>query len=59
MKMVTPIEGSEKRPYDGTTGMDQWERTIFVPMKLNRLVLFRSWMWHAGGIDFGDSIENG
>ena len=57
--MLTPIEGSDKRPFDGTTGMEDWERTLFVSMKFNRLVLFRSWMFHAGGQDFGDAIENG
>lgn len=59
IRLVVPAEGTTKQVFDGVTGMDQWERTMFVPMKFNRLVLFRAWMFHSGGLDFGDSIENG
>ena len=37
----------------------QWERVMRVPMKYNRLILFRPWLWHTAGPAFGDSIENG
>ena len=30
-----------------------------VPMRFNRLVLLRPWLWHTSGLGFGDSIENG
>ena len=35
-----------------------WERTMVLPMKFNRLVLFRSWYWHTAGESFGDTPEN-
>lgn len=59
MRKLIPHQGTAKLPYDGVTGLEDWERTMFVPMKFNRLVLFRAWMWHAGGKDFGDSLDNG
>jgi hypothetical protein len=37
----------------------QWERTMQVPMRFNRLVLLRPWLWHTAGEGFGDSLENG
>ncbi len=45
--------------YDDGHHLDRWERVMFLPMKFNRCVLFRPWMWHTSGVDFGDSIENG
>lgn len=37
----------------------KWERTTSVPMKFNRLVLLRPWLWHTAGPGFGDCPENG
>jgi hypothetical protein len=36
-----------------------WEMTMRVPMRFNRLVLLRPWLWHTAGEAFGDSMENG
>jgi hypothetical protein len=36
-----------------------WEMTMQVPMRFNRLVLLRPWLWHTAGEAFGDSMENG
>lgn len=36
-----------------------WETTMTVPMRFNRLVLLRPWLWHTAGPGFGDSLENG
>ena len=36
-----------------------WETTMTVPMRFNRLVLLRPWLWHTAGRGFGDSLENG
>lgn len=43
-----------------TDGMDEslWEKTLEVPYKYNRLVLFRPWMFHSPGKNFGDKKEN-
>ena len=38
---------------------DKWEHLMTVPMRFNRAVLYRPWMWHSAGEPFGDSIENG
>lgn len=37
----------------------KWERTTHVPMRFNRLVLLRPWLWHTAGPGFGDTPENG
>ena len=36
-----------------------WEMTMRVPMRFNRLVLLRPWLWHTAGEAFGDSLGNG
>jgi hypothetical protein len=38
-----------------TDGLDEtkWINVMSVPMKYNRLVLFRPWMWHSIGAQFG------
>ncbi len=35
-----------------------WEETMQVPMRFNRLVLLRPWLWHTAGPGFGDIPEN-
>jgi len=37
----------------------KWELTMRAPMRFNRLVLLRPWLWHTAGPAFGDSMENG
>ena len=36
----------------------KWELTTRVPMRFNRLVLLRPWLWHTAGPGFGDTPEN-
>jgi hypothetical protein len=36
----------------------KWELTTRVPMRFNRLVLLRPWLWHTAGPGFGDRPEN-
>jgi hypothetical protein len=43
---------------DGTDD-SKWEMTMRVPMRFNRLVLLRPWLWHTAGEAFGDRPENG
>ncbi|HEY5971779.1 MAG TPA: DUF6445 family protein [Pseudoxanthomonas sp.] len=43
---------------DGTDD-SKWEMTMRVPMRFNRLVLLRPWLWHTAGENFGDTMENG
>ncbi len=42
-----------------TCNPDAWETTMTVPMRYNRLVLLRPWLWHTAGAGFGDRIDNG
>jgi hypothetical protein len=37
----------------------QWEHTMTVPMRFNRLLLLQPHYWHTAGPAFGDSLENG
>ncbi len=37
----------------------RWERTMTVPMRFNRLILFSPWLFHNAAPGFGDSKENG
>lgn len=43
------------RKFMETDGLDEskWNQVMSVPMKYNRLVLFRPWMWHSIGAQFG------
>ena len=36
-----------------------WEKTMTVPMRFNRLLLLRPWLWHTAGPAFGDTPGNG
>lgn len=36
-----------------------WEHLMTVPMRFNRLILFRPWFWHTAGRSFGDDIHDG
>jgi hypothetical protein len=42
-----------------TLADEQWDMTMRVPMRFNRLVLLRPWLWHTAGEAFGDSLHNG
>ena len=42
-----------------TLDPSKWEMIMQVPMRFNRLVLLRPWLWHTAGSGFGDSLENG
>ena len=42
-----------------TNDATKWELVRRVPMRFNRLVLFRPWQWHNAGAGFGAARENG
>ncbi len=44
-----------------TDSLDEskWEMTMRVPMRFNRLVLLRPWLWHTAGRAFGDGMDSG
>lgn len=37
----------------------KWERTTRIPMRFNRLILFKPWQFHNAGPGFGSTIETG
>lgn len=37
----------------------QWEETLSVPLRYNRLILLQPHYWHTAGPGFGDGVENG
>jgi len=53
-----PANMAELMRQDGNDP-DKWERTMTVPMRFNRLIMYRPWQWHSAGPAFGDSLENG
>lgn len=42
-------------------GLDRtkWTRYLLSPMKYNRIVIFRTDLWHSHNYNFGDCLENG
>ena len=38
---------------------DAWETTMIVPMRFNRMVLLRGYLWHDAGVSFGKTLEAG
>ncbi len=38
---------------------EAWEHIMRVPMRFNRLVLLRPWLWHTAGPGFGTNRHNG
>ena len=57
-KASSQMEAMRKVFVDRGKDRSKWERTMTLPMRLNRLVLFRSWYGHTAGESFGDSPEN-
>ncbi|MDM7947136.1 MAG: DUF6445 family protein [Oceanibaculum nanhaiense] len=39
--------------------LSKWEKILTLPMRFNRCVLFRPFLWHTSGIEFGTTPENG
>lgn len=54
-----PKEAWGSTVYGSGLDRDQWDRYMLCPMKYNRLVIFRTDLWHSHNYNFGDSIENG
>ncbi|MDX1459518.1 MAG: DUF6445 family protein [Xanthomonadales bacterium] len=52
-------EVGEKLLLADTNDEAKWEHIMTLPMRFNRLVLFRPWLYHNAGAGFGDSFDNG
>jgi hypothetical protein len=44
---------------EDTLDESRWELTMRVPMRFNRLVLLRPWLWHTAGENFGSTLQDG
>lgn len=54
------FEEAHKGIIDGEgTNPEAWEPITHIPMRYNRLLLLRPWLWHTAGPGFGDRPENG
>ncbi|MBL4787862.1 MAG: hypothetical protein JKY60_02000 [Kordiimonadaceae bacterium] len=42
-----------------TNDASKWEEIMTIPMRFNRLMIFRPQQWHDAGVSFGDCKENG
>ena len=63
LKFYGPNETSREKLTDRLTEIDgrdrsKWEKTMTIPMRFNRLVLFRGYLWHTAGESFGVTPEN-
>ena len=45
--------------FPDTKNPEAWEHVMHVPMKFNRLILFRPWFFHDAGPGFGTDIRTG
>ena len=36
-----------------------WEKTMSIPLRFNRLILLRPWLFHSSGPGFGSSVADG
>jgi len=57
--MATRHEVVRHLIHDDGHHLERWERVMVLPMRFNRCVLFRPWMWHTSGVDFGRTMEDG
>lgn len=59
MGFASPEEFMERVLNADTNDADKWEELSTVPIRFNRLMLFRPQQYHTAGRGFGTSIENG
>lgn len=53
-----PSSVAELLRQDGNDA-DKWEHLMTLPMRFNRLIIYRPWLWHSAGEAFGTSLEDG
>ena len=55
----TPQEAINRVMTADANDSSKWEKVMTLPMRFNRLVLFRPWLWHAASAGFGTTPEDG
>jgi hypothetical protein len=53
-----PIEVWDDFLLRDSNDQTKWEKVFHVPMRYNRLALFRPWFWHNAGPGFGSTLED-
>lgn len=48
----------EKQMTPDTNDPTKWEHVLRLPMRYNRLILFRPWLYHNAGPSFGNTMDN-
>lgn len=48
-----------KKAFPDTKNPEAWEHVMHVPMRFNRMILFRPWFFHDAGPGFGTNIRDG
>jgi len=59
MGFSTPKEFMDNVVTADTNDPDKWEKILTVPMRFNRLMLFRPQQYHDAGEGFGTNLQNG
>lgn len=58
LRAYGPADMAELMRQDGNDPA-KWEHLMTVPMRFNRLVMYRPWLWHSSGAAFGTTREDG
>jgi hypothetical protein len=58
-EFASHAEAHRKLIEEDGTNESAWEPLMNVPMRFNRLLLLRPWLFHTAGPGFGDAPENG
>lgn len=48
----------ERMQTESSRHREHWDEVMMIPMKFNRIVIFRGYLWHDAGVSFGDRPEN-
>jgi len=59
MGMTSGQEVWEKIVHPHTNDRSKWEHTMRVPMRFNRLILLKPWLWHTASPGFGHDLATG
>ncbi len=61
LDQLAPFGVKSADEFQAREGMkpENWTHLMTIPMRFNRLILYRPWNWHSALAGFGDSLENG
>lgn len=56
---TSPMQMWDDVFWPDTNRPEAWEKTFTIPMRFNRMALFRSYLWHNATPGFGTDLNNG